>query len=101
MFELNEKQVLMIGLDGPGQAACGLLRRAGAVVVAVDSANTEALREVAGRLRSDGVQVELGVSLLPKRNFDLAVVGPSVAPASPLLQAAFAAEIPVISELEL
>ena len=95
------KQILVIGLGGRGRAACELLRRNGASVMAVDTANTEELRATARELRSDGVQVELGVSSLPNRNFTLAVVSPAVPSAAPLVQTAVEQRIPVIGELEL
>jgi UDP-N-acetylmuramoylalanine--D-glutamate ligase len=100
MLELKDKQVLVIGLGPAGRAACALLRRAGAQVVAVDSANTEALRDVAEQLRSDGVQVELGIATVPKRPFALAIVTPGAAE-SPLIAAVESEGIPAISELEL
>jgi UDP-N-acetylmuramoylalanine--D-glutamate ligase len=101
MFDLKNKQILVIGLGGRGRAACGLLRRSGANVVVVDSANTPELREAAGQLRSEGVQIELGVSTLPKREFNFAVVSPAVAARAPLFQKASELHIPVIGELEL
>jgi UDP-N-acetylmuramoylalanine--D-glutamate ligase len=101
MFDLKDKQILVVGLGGRGQAACELLRRNGASVVAVDTADTEELRGAAGRLRSDGVQVELGVSTAPKRDFTLAVVSPSVPSQAPLVQTLAQRNVPVIGELEL
>jgi UDP-N-acetylmuramoylalanine--D-glutamate ligase len=101
MPDFRDKQVLVIGLGGRGQAACGLLRRAGANVVAVDSSNTEELREAAGRLRSEGVRVELGISALPEKKFDLAVISPAVPMQSPLVQSLAQRQVPVIGELEL
>jgi UDP-N-acetylmuramoylalanine--D-glutamate ligase len=78
-----------------------LLQRSGASVVVVDSANTPELREAAGRLRSDGIQIELGASTLPKQEFNLAVVSPAVTARAPLFQKASERHIPVIGELEL
>src|SRR5436190_2390331 len=101
MLDLRDKQILVVGLGGRGQAACELLRRNGANVVAVDAADTEELRGAAGRLRSDGVQVELGVSSAPKRDFTLAVVSPSVPSHAPVVQTLAQRNVPVISELEL
>src|SRR5436189_4887645 len=100
-MDFRDKKVLEIGLGGRGRAACGLLRRAGADVVAIDNANTEELREAATQLRSIGVQVELGVSALPEKNFDLAVVSPAVPAQSPLVQALTERKVRVIGELEL
>src|SRR5437762_721356 len=79
MFELENKEVLVIGLGGRGRAACELLRRQGASVTAVDTANTPDLRQGANELRPLGVEVALGVSSPPKGHFSLAVLRPAVA----------------------
>ena len=67
MLELENKQVLVIGLGGRGRAACEFLRRSGAKVVGVDKANNQDLRHRADRLRPLGVEVVLGVSAPPER----------------------------------
>src|ERR1041385_7182449 len=101
MLDLKDKQIRVMGLGGRGRAACGLLRRSGANVVAVDSANTDELRRAARELESEGVEVELGASTLPKKDFNLAIVSPDVSARAPLFQAANERNIPVIGELEL
>jgi UDP-N-acetylmuramoylalanine--D-glutamate ligase len=101
MLALENKDILVIGLGGRGRAACELLRQSGARVTAIDSADTADLREGAERLRPLGVDVQLGLSALPPRKFDLAVLSPAVAPSHPLVQFASAHNIPVIGELEL
>ncbi|HLP75545.1 MAG TPA: UDP-N-acetylmuramoyl-L-alanine--D-glutamate ligase [Candidatus Paceibacterota bacterium] len=101
MLELNNKQVLVTGLGGRGQAACALLQRVGAVVHVIDNADSDALRESAKALRAQGVPVDLGASKLPEKNFDLAVVSPAVPANSPLLKELAGRKVPVIGELEL
>ncbi len=101
MFELKNKQILVIGLGGRGRAACGLLRRSGANVVAVDSAEHARAARGGGQLRSEGVQIELGASTLPKREFNFAVVSPAVPPARRWFRKPASCDIPVIGELEL
>jgi len=101
MFELANKDVLVIGLGGRGQAACELLRRQGANVTAVDLADGEELREGARRLKLLGVEVMLGVQAPLARKFNLAVLSPAVPTDSALLQSLLQTELPVISELEL
>jgi UDP-N-acetylmuramoylalanine--D-glutamate ligase len=101
MLELADKQVLVLGLGGRGQAACRLLRRAGASVTAIDAGDTPELRDAATRLRPEGVKVELKVSTLPGRNFDHAVISPAVAAGSPVWQALVERKIPIMGELEL
>src|SRR5438105_1966992 len=100
-MDLANKDVLVIGLGGRGRAACELLRQSGARVTAIDSADTADLRDGAERLRPLGVDVQLGLSALPPRKFDLAVLSPAVPPTHPLVQFASAHNIPVIGELEL
>jgi UDP-N-acetylmuramoylalanine--D-glutamate ligase len=101
MLDLVNKQVLVIGLGGRGQAAAALLRRVGANVTAVDAADTEALRDAAKTLRAEGVQVELGGKKLPQTQFDLAVVSPAVPANSPWIKELVDRKIVVIGELEL
>jgi UDP-N-acetylmuramoylalanine--D-glutamate ligase len=98
---LENKDVLVIGLGGRGRAACELLRRHGARVFGVDSADTEDLRESADRLRPLGVEVALGVSSPPQRQFSLAVVSPAVPRKQQLLEAIAKTNVPMIGELEL
>jgi UDP-N-acetylmuramoylalanine--D-glutamate ligase len=101
MFNLTGKNVLVIGLDPHGQAACELLSRQQARVVGVDAADTEEVRLGAERLRSMGVEVFLGLSRLPKADFSLAVVSPVVSVMAPLVQETRAAGLRLVSELEL
>jgi UDP-N-acetylmuramoylalanine--D-glutamate ligase len=101
MYELQNKQVLVIGLGARGREACELLLGSGARVAAVDRADTEELRAEAGRLRSLGVQVELRAALAPRRHFDLAVVSPAVPGDAPIIREMKQRGIPVMGELEL
>jgi UDP-N-acetylmuramoylalanine--D-glutamate ligase len=101
MYDLQNKQVLVIGLGARGRAACRLLRDHGANVVAVDEADTEELRAEAGRLRPLGVEVELGVTHSPDRQFSLAVVSPAVPGGTPILREMERRQVPVIGEFEL
>ncbi len=101
MLDLTNKEVLVIGLGGRGRAACELLRRNGARVTGVDSSDTSALRDDADWLRPLGVEVELGVSALPNREFRLAVVSPALPTNLQLVRAFEQTRVPMISELEL
>jgi len=98
---VKNQDVLVIGLGGRGRAACELLHRNGAKVVAVDCANNQDLREGARQLRPLGVEVALGVSEPPQRNFSLAVLSPAVPASTPLVQAVRLSRVPLIGELEL
>jgi UDP-N-acetylmuramoylalanine--D-glutamate ligase len=101
MLELANKQVLVIGLGRPGQAACELLRRSGARVTGVDQANTQDLLNGADKLRPLGIEVTLGVSAPPERDFNLAVLSSALPGSAPLVEAVRRNKVPLISELEL
>jgi len=101
MFELKNKEVLVIGLGGRGRAACELLSRSGAKVFAVDSADTQDLQSGAEKLRPLGIQVELGASIPPRGDFSLAVLSPAVSSSAQLVQAVARSHVPMIGELEL
>lgn len=101
MLELENKNVLVIGLGGRGVAACELLRRNQARVLALDSGDSAALRASADRLRALGVEVGLGASTLPRQDFALVVTSPAVLPNAPLMKAVVASKLPIVSELEL
>ena len=91
----------MVGLGVSGRAACRLLRRRGAHVTAVDSADTEELRRESGPLHATGVNVGLGVTTVPAELFDLAVISPGVPCESVLVRELIRRNVPVIGELEL
>lgn len=101
MFELNNKNVLVAGLGGRGQAACELLRQSGARVFAMDAKDDPALRDTAEHLRTLGVEVALGLSSPIDRQFDLAVLSPAVRPSEPFVQSLASKSVPVMGELEL
>jgi UDP-N-acetylmuramoylalanine--D-glutamate ligase len=101
MHELENKQVLVIGLGSRGRAACELLRHSGANVLAIDEADTVDLRADAGRLRPLGVEVELGVTRPPNRQFNLAVFSSSGPAHLPILREVRDRHVPVIGECEL
>jgi UDP-N-acetylmuramoylalanine--D-glutamate ligase len=84
-----------------GVAASQFLVRSGAKVLAVDSAESEALQKEAKQLRSLGIEVKLGVATAPGGIFDLAVVSPGVPPGNPVFKDIRDRSIPVMGELEL
>src|SRR5580765_1325324 len=101
MQELADKCVLVIGLGASGQAAVELLRRRGAKVMAMDSADTPQLRQNAERLRRSGVAVRLGAKEPPPDAFDLAVLSPGVPVQSPVVKELARRNVPLMGELEL
>src|SRR5436190_9625592 len=101
MFVIEDKTVLVIGLGLSGVAATELLLKRGAHVTAIDSVDNKSLREQAMKLRTRGVDVELGVLDVPSRHFDFAVVSPGVPLTHPLILEILERETPLIGELEL
>ena len=101
MFALEDKSVLVVGLGISGVAAADLLLTRGAKVVATDSADNNALRDVAVKLRTRGAHVELGALHLPLVQFDFAVISPGVPLDNALVVEARTKKIPLIGELEL
>jgi len=101
MRSMENKRVLVIGLGKSGTAASALLRKRGAQVVAVDSADTDALRQETGGLRAEGTEVLLGARQAPAGVFDLVVTSPGVLPTNPILAEMMRRGAPVIGELEL
>ena len=100
MLNLANKPVLVLGLGGRGRAACELLRRAGAIVVAADSADTPDLHAGAKHLRSLGIEVALGVAVPPRGDFALVVVSPAVRMDDDLVQAVMQRKLPILGEME-
>ena len=101
MQELANKRVLVVGLGASGRAASRLLRRRGAMVLAIDRADTPPLRREADALRALGVEVRLGITDAPADALDLAVVSPGVPTRSPLVEELLRRNLAVIGELEL
>src|SRR6267154_293056 len=101
MYDLKNKNVLVIGLGGRGRAACELLHRSGASVFGVDSADTGDLRAGVEELRALGIEIALGVAVPPQRQFSLAVLSPAVPTDTDLVQAVVSTKVHMIGELEL
>jgi UDP-N-acetylmuramoylalanine--D-glutamate ligase len=101
MLELEKKNVAVIGLGGRGRAACKLLAARGARVTGLDIADTADLREGALSLRSLDVEVKLGATAAPRRDFDLAVLCPAVPRGADLVQYFLRRQVRLIGELEL
>jgi UDP-N-acetylmuramoylalanine--D-glutamate ligase len=98
-FSVRGKRVTVVGAARSGVAAAELLVRRGATVTLTDLRHEIADER---RLRDAGVALELGEhreSTL--RDADLVVLSPGVASRQPAIDAARAAGVPVIGELEL
>lgn len=99
---LAERTVAVVGLARSGVAACRLLRRLGAVVLASDAKPRSALVREALALEADGVRISAGGH--PPDAFtgaELVVVSPGVPTDLPMLRALKDRGVPLIGELEL
>lgn len=99
---LRGKRVAVVGMGLTGVASAKKLVQLGARVEAFDNADTDAVRHAARRLRELGVRTTIGEILKSDlADKDLVVVSPGVPPTSPSMDAAAAAGVEVISEIEL
>jgi UDP-N-acetylmuramoylalanine--D-glutamate ligase len=100
--ELAGKTVVVVGLARSGIAAAEFLAGRGARVVATDGKPEGELAQEAVSLRDKGMRLEAGGHRKETfRQADLVVVSPGVPWNAPELEAARAAGVPVIGELEL
>ena len=101
--ELKSKRVLVVGLARTGVATALFCAARGAAVTATDSrSEADVGQETSARMRTAGVNVELGGH--QEQTFlqqDLIVPSPGVPADAPLLQAARAKGVTVWSEIEL
>jgi UDP-N-acetylmuramoylalanine--D-glutamate ligase len=94
--------VAVVGLAKSGRAAALLLARHGHTVYASDAGAGPAVQDAAQVLRGAGVSVEVGGHDLARiAKAALVVVSPGVPPTAPPLLAAHAAQVPVVSEIEI
>ena len=101
-MNLAGRDILVVGLARSGIAAARFLARRGAKVRATDRAPAEGLGPAVEQLRALGVALELGGHRPDAfTGAELVVISPGVPHRMPLLEAARAAGVPVIGELEL
>ena len=94
--------VVVIGLARSGIAAAEFLARRGKTVVAADAKAESALPAEALGLRAQGIRLELGEHRAETfKDAEMVVVSPGVPWELPALEAARAAGVPVIAEIEL
>ncbi len=92
----------VIGLGRSGRAVVRLLRSVEIAVYASDAGDTEPIRAVAAELERIGATVRAGGHDLDRiARASVVVVSPGVPPNAPPLQAARAAGMPVVSEVEI
>ena len=101
-FDLQGKRVLVVGLARTGLVVSLFCAGYGATVLATDDKREEQLGDTPARLRSAGVELELGGHTPAKfLEQDLIVASPGVPMDLPALAAARAHGVPVWSEIEL
>ena len=95
-------EIAVIGLGKSGRGVARLLARAGARVYASDADASGALRDVAGALVPEAITVDVGRHDLDRiARATLVVASPGVPPSAPPLARARAAQVPVVSEIEI
>lgn len=104
MFESwreSGREIAVVGLGRSGVAAGILLRRAGLAVYASDVGQGGTYDEWAEELRAAGAQVQLGGHDLERiERAIVVVVAPGVPPEAPPLEAARAASVPILAEVD-
>ena len=101
-MELEGKDVVVVGLARSGIAAASLCARLGARVVATDRKGPGELPPEVMNLEKQGVRLELGGHRMETfTSASMIVVSPGVPSTMPELQAARAAGVPVVAELEM
>jgi len=100
-WRADAREVAVVGLARSGAAAARLLRREGIAVYASDAGTGPELEARVAPIRERGAAVELGGHDLARIGRAQAlVVSPGVPPEAPPLQAARAAGVPVVSEID-
>lgn len=99
-MDLGDKKILVLGLGLSGVAAAELALSQNASVIALDSGNTDSLRDKAAYLRRFGAEVILDCTEFHSQTaVDLAVISPGIPAKAPLGQIASSLQCPVVSEL--
>lgn len=95
-------EIAVIGLARSGRSVATLLARTGNTVYASDANRNAELEVTAAQLEGEGVNVDLGTHNLDRvGRASLVVVSPGVPPDSPVIAAARAKGIDVVSEVEI
>jgi len=96
----NVERAVVLGLGRSGEGAARLLLAEGHRVTVLDVARAGPVLERARRLRAEGAEVWLGPEAFPDGDYDLGVVSPGIAMASPWLIELEGRGVPLVSELE-
>ena len=100
--EWRRGEIAVVGLGKSGLAVSRLLNQHGLAVYASDAGNSDAMERGVAELRAAGATVALGAHDMERiARAVLVVVSPGVPPGSPALERAYAAGVPVVSEIEI
>jgi UDP-N-acetylmuramoylalanine--D-glutamate ligase len=96
------RRTVILGLGRSGMAAARLLRKCGAIVSVVDSAESPLLQERAAMLRGEGIEVTTGkdAEVDPVRH-DLGILSPGIEEGTLLVTNVTSKGTPLIGEMEL
>jgi UDP-N-acetylmuramoylalanine--D-glutamate ligase len=99
-MDIKGQKILVVGLARTGVALCRFLAGHGAQVTVTDQALPVDLADYRRDIQGLGVVEELGIAVPRWEGFDAIVLSPGVPPELPWLEAARAAGLPVVGELE-
>ena len=98
--EFSQKTIAVIGLARSGLACCDVLTALGATVIPYDGKPADQIAEAVAELESLGLAPLTGGAALDYAALDYVVTSPGVRRDAPVLQAAVAAGVPVLGEIE-
>lgn len=99
-MDIKNKQIVILGLGGSGEAAAQLALQQGGKVFVFDEGCSEAVLARARKLMDLGATVECGCQTAPQIKADLVVISPGVLPQGILGRYAADCGAEVLSELE-
>ncbi len=99
-MDIKNKQIVILGLGGSGEAAARLSLQQGGKVFVFDEGRSETVLNRAQKLMDLGAVVECGCQTVPQIKADLVVISPGVLPLGILGKYAEDCGVEVLSELE-
>ncbi len=102
MICYKNKNITVVGMARSGVSAARFLKSCGSIVTVTEKNSTPALEGIARSLKSEGINVELGVHTKDAiKGRDLVVISPGVRPDSAPVKWAHEFNIELVSEIEL
>lgn len=100
-MDLENKEVLVIGMGISGLATIKALNNIGAKISITDSKTEEELDDVLQSIDHIKYNKYLGTNNVPLDNTDLIIKSPGIPPGMELIKKAYKSNIPVITDIEL